>query len=154
VPVTILSILSANVEIFLLSFSLYFLFSKDYVIINEEILLCVCFTIFVIVAFASMSNRVFKNLQEKSEDTKSAFFASSLNKLKNFLEKTDLMVSNSWSEKPAYIYLFSYVLGFCESFLTLLYFRQVFRNALIFRLDHCYTGRNARVEKSDKFFIL
>jgi hypothetical protein len=151
-PTTILSIFSANVEIFLLSFSLYFLFSKDYVIINEEILLCVCFTLFVIVAFASAGNQVFKKLQEKPEDIKSAFFASSHNKLKNFSEKNALMGLKS--EKPAYIYLFCYALGFCESFLYLLYFRQGFRNALIFRLDHFYTVHNACVEKSGKFFTL
>ncbi len=66
----------------LFSFGLF-----EVIVINEEILLCLCFFTFVLVCFASSNNDIFNNLNQKSKDIKIILFGSIVGNLGTFVNK-------------------------------------------------------------------
>jgi len=153
--VTTLALLLANVEIFLLGFSFYVLFNSAYVIINEEILLCVCFIIFLLTIFCSLNNSlVLENLQEKTEGIKAVLFISGGFKLKKLSKKNALITPNNCAEKPACITRLLLKTLSLESTIGCQKIQNAQRRALIFRLNGCFSKSNKDIEKSKAFYSL
>ena len=68
--------------VFLFSFGLF-----EVIVINEEILLCLCFFTFVLVCFVSSNNDIFNNFNQKSKGIKITLFDSIVGNLGVFVNK-------------------------------------------------------------------
>jgi len=67
----------------------------EILVINEEVLLCLCFITFVFVGFASANIDVFNSLNQKPKDIKTTFLDSINNKLNFFSETNRWFFSNN-----------------------------------------------------------
>jgi hypothetical protein len=83
------------INLILLLVSLFILGFAEILIINEEVLLCLCFITFVSVGFASANIDVFNSLTQKSRDIKTTFLDSINNRLNFFSETNRWFFSNN-----------------------------------------------------------
>ena len=114
--------------VFLFSFGLF-----EVIVINEEILLCLCFFTFVLVCFVSSNNDIFNNLNQKSKGIKITLFDSIVGNLGVFVNKNQWFFISNWKSKPKSIFSIYCLWGCYESKTNILENKINFqKNNLIF----------------------
>jgi hypothetical protein len=83
------------INLIFLLISLFLLGFTEILVINEEVLLCLCFITFVFVGYASANVDVFNSLNQKPKDIKTTFLDSISNKLNFFSETNRWFFSNN-----------------------------------------------------------
>jgi len=141
-----------KVQLIFLVTCLFLLSLLDLFIINEEVLLCLCFTAFTFLAFASLNVSALNNLEQKSNVIKTTLLVSINKKLNFFSEKSLWFFLNNFSQKPLYVFFFYDLLGCCELRLNLFKANKLLSNGASTWLgDSNYSYDNNEKKRLDHF---
>ena len=142
------------INLIFLLVSLFLLGFTEILVINEEVLLCLCFITFVFVGFSSANIDVFNSLNQKPKDIKITFLDSINNKLNFFSETNRWFFSNNWSSKPNYVSVIYGLWGYYELSLNLLEAKTIMSISNLIYLENLWADYSSRLNKSANSFIL
>lgn len=142
------------INLIFLLISLFLLGFTEILVINEEVLLCLCFITFVFVGYASANVDVFNSLNQKPKDIKTTFLDSISNKLNFFSETNRWFFSNNWSSKPSYVSALYSLWGHYELTFNLTDAKATINISNLIYLEDLWSDYSARLNKSANSFIL
>lgn len=142
------------INLIFLLVSLFLLGFTEILVINEEVLLCLCFITFVFVGFASANIDVFNSLNQKPKDIKTTFLDSINNKLNFFSETNRWFFSNNWSSKSNYVSVIYGLWGYYELSLNLRDAKTTMNISNLIYLEDLWSDYSSRLNKSANSFIL
>ena len=142
------------INLIILSISLFVLGFMEILVINEEVLLSLCFITFMFVAFASANIDVYNSLNQKSKDIKATFLDSISNKLIFLSQSNCWFFSNNWLSKPSYISLLYKLWGEYELKLNIIEAKLVMNSANLVYLEDLWSDYSLRLNRSANSFIL
>lgn len=142
------------INLIFLSISLFLLGFTEILVINEEVLLCLCFITFVFVGFASANTDVFNSLNQKPKDIKTTFLDSIRNRLNFFTEKNRWFFSNNWLSKSSYVSVIYGLWGHYELSLNLMDAKTTMNASNLIYLEDLWSDYSSRLNKSANSFIL
>ena len=142
------------INLIFLLISLFLLGFIEILVINEEVLLCLCFITFVFVGFTSVNTDVFNSLNQKPKDIKTTFLLSINNKLNFFSETNRWFFLNNWSSKSNYISTLYSLWGCYELSLNLMNDKATMSVSNLIYLEDLWSNYNSRLNKSANSFVL
>ena len=147
-------IFSVYLQIIIFVISFFILGLLEIIVINEEVLLTLCFISFMFVVFASANLDVFNSLNQKSKEVKITFLESINASLSSSVSTNAWFFSNNWSSKPSYISSLYGLWGKYELKFNLIDAKSAKTKQNLTFLQDLWTAYSNQLNKSTNSFIL